>query len=207
MLAMKWLDTHANAKEIYLFMHPTSLTRTYDTEWTYPYVVIPFGLYDLMGYLDYDTIKNMESVYGRLFMRKSVVELINDSPLNRKLYLNYIKKHREDYVQQYSFEISEEYIVKLKNECEKRNVKFYLMPTPSSDYQKATIDGMRDDYNKSSLAEIFPGYLSDIFYFSNEYSNDYQHLAPEYATREFMNEILQDAYGDKIASFYSKIGE
>lgn len=79
--------------------------------------------------------------------------------------MNFIKKNKKDYVQEYSFEISEKYIVRLKDGCEKRGVKFYLMPTPSSDYQKAAIIGLRDEYSRSGLAVIYPNYLAISFIF------------------------------------------
>ena len=196
MLAMDWLNCHENATDIYLYMHPTSLARTIEAAWGYPYVVIPFGLYDKLGYLDGKTIKDMESVYGGLFMKKPVIRLINDSALNRKMYLTYMQRKNKEYEQSNSFEISEFYLIKLKEECETRGVTLHLLCTPSTEFQKKTIEELREEYNQTRLVGEFPDYIKDIYYYSDDYTNDYMHLSPEYATREFMDQIMEEAFGE-----------
>ena len=195
MLAMDWLNCHENATDIYLYMHPTSLARTIEAAWGYPYVVIPFGLYDKLGYLDGKTIKDMESVYGGLFMKKQVIRLINDSALNRKMYLTYMQRKNKEYEQSNRFEISELYLLKLKEECEARGVSFHLICNPSTEFQKKTIEELRTDYNRTELATAFPDYLENIYYYSDDLTNDYMHLSPEYATREFMDRMMEEAFG------------
>ncbi len=48
---------------------------------------------DTLRLLDDNSIKQMESVYGKFFMQKDIVWLIDRSAINRKIYLNELKKH------------------------------------------------------------------------------------------------------------------
>lgn len=110
LLAEEYLKSHPDATDIYLVMHPLTLTRTFDTEWSYRYAVMTYVETGTLNFLDQNTLETFENVYGAIFMQKGIVSLIEDSPVCRKLYLSYINKNREDYVQQSPFEITDQYV-------------------------------------------------------------------------------------------------
>lgn len=196
MLAMEWLNNHEDATDVYLIMLPTSMARTFDTYWTYPHGVIPFALNDMLVYLDDETMDQMGSVFGKVFLKKPVVRLIQDSAFNRKMYLNYLDLYREDYVQGNSFEITEKYLLKLKFECEMRGVEFHLLASPAGNGQIEEHKQLHEEFAQTHLEEIFPGYFDSIYYFPGDMTSDGQHLSPEYATRETMDGIIKEAYAD-----------
>ena len=98
-LAKNYIEAHPDATDLYLFMRPASLTQSFDTEYGYQYAVMPFAETGLIGMLDDDTLKQMEEVYGKVFMNPTVVRMIDLSGPNRKLYLNLLKKHSSAYKQ------------------------------------------------------------------------------------------------------------
>ncbi len=196
MLAMEWLKYHEDATDIYMIMLPTSMARTFDTYWTYPHGVIPFALNDMFVYLDDETMDQMGSVFGKIFLKKPVVRLIQDSAFNRKMYLNYLDLYREDYVQENSFEITEKYLLMLRSECESRGVEFHLLASPSGDSQIEEHRQLHEEFAQTKLEEVFPDYFDSIYYFPNDMTSDGQHLAGDYATRETMDEIIRMAYDE-----------
>ncbi len=194
MLAMEWLKYHEDATDVYIIMLPTSMARTFDTYWTYPHGVIPFALNDIFVYLDDETIDQMGSVFGKVFLKKPVVRLIQDSAFNRKMYLNYLDLYREDYVQGNPFEISEKYLLMLKYECEKRGVRFHLLASPAGDAQVEEHKQLHEEFAQTQLEAFFPEYFDSIYYFPNDMTSDGQHLSTDYANREMMDEIIREAY-------------
>ena len=90
LLAEEYLKYHPEATDIFLVMHPVALTRTFDMQWSYRYGVMTYAEADAMERLDENTRDVMASVYGNIFIKKEIVQLIEDSPILRKLFLNYI---------------------------------------------------------------------------------------------------------------------
>ena len=196
MLAKAWLDSHPNGTDVWLYMHPLTITRTFDLELGYGYAVMPFAKMGLLKELDANTIRQMSSVYSRPALSKIAVEWIDDSPVNRKLFLNWMRLNRKEYCQDNDYEISSQYILKLSELCKERGVEFHFAPTPSTEYFRDRIEDTREDFLGSDLAVVYPDYLDRIYYFPTEWSEDMTHFAGEHATREVYDEVIGKAYDE-----------
>ena len=196
MLASIFLDSHPEATDIWLYAHPLTLTRGYDLELGYGYAVMPFAIDGSLGYLDDRTLDEMRSVYGRLSMNPDVASFIDTSPLNRKVFLSYIRMHNEPYVQENDYEIASRCIIRLKELCESRGVTFHFYSSPSTEYYRDKIEETRSDYELSDMYALYPDYLDSIYYFPNEWSNDMTHFSSEYSTAVKFNQIISENYPD-----------
>lgn len=205
MLASVFLDSHPEATDIWLYAHPLTLTRGYDLELGYGYAVMPFAIDGSLGYLDDRTLDEMRSVYGRLSMNPDVASFIDASPLNRKIFLSYIRMHNEPYVQENDYEIASRCIIRLKELCESRGVTFHFYSSPSTEYYRDKIEETRSDYELSDMYALYPDYLDSIYYFPNEWSGDMTHFSTEYANREVYDRVMYEAYDDIFVS--SEIGK
>ncbi len=200
MLASVFLDSHPEATDIWLYAHPLTLTRGYDLELGYGYAVMPFAIDGSLGYLDDRTLDEMRSVYGRLAMNPDVASFIDASPLNRKLFLSYIRMHNEPYVQENDYEIASRCIIRLKELCESRGVTFHFYSSPSTEYYRDKIEETRSDYELSDMYALYPDYLDSIYYFPNEWSGDMTHFSTEYANREVYDRVMDEAYDEIFVS-------
>lgn len=200
MLASVFLDSHPEATDIWLYAHPLTLTRGYDLELGYGYAVMPFAIDGSLGYLDDRTLDEMRSVYGRLSMNPDVASFIDASPLNRKIFLSYIRMHNEPYVQENDYEIASRCIIRLKELCESRGVTFHFYSSPSTEYYRDKIEETRSDYELSDMYALYPDYLDSIYYFPNEWSNDMTHFSSEYSNREVYDRVMDEAYDDIFVS-------
>ena len=200
MLASIFLDSHPEATDIWLYAHPLTLTRGYDLELGYGYAVMPFAIDGSLGYLDDRTLDEMRSVYGRLSMNPDVASFIDASPLNRKIFLSYIRMHNEPYVQENDYEIASRCIIRLKELCESRGVTFHFYSSPSTEYYRDKIEETRSDYELSDMYALYPDYLDSIYYFPNEWSGDMTHFSTEYANREVYDRVMDEAYDEIFVS-------
>lgn len=190
-LIEEYISNHPDATDIYLVLLPESMCRTFDTEWGYQYAVMPFVRTDTLCLLDEDTIEIMESVYGKVFMDSRLVKLIDKSAVNRKLYLNMLEDHSEGYVQENPFELAEQYIGKIYELCNTRNINLHLVPGPVSEINIEKNDELRSEYEQTSLYYYFPNYFDEVYYYPAEQAIDGVHFSGEYATQEIYNEKIQ----------------
>ena len=201
MLASVFLDSHPEATDIWLYAHPLTLTRGYDLELGYGYAVMPFAIAGSLKYLDDRTMEEMRSVYGSLAMNPDVASFIDASPLNRKVFLSYIRMHNKPYVQENDYEIASRCIIRLKELCESRGVTFHFYSSPSTEYYRDKIEETRSDYELSDMYALYPDYLDSIYYFPNEWSGDMTHFGTEYAKREVYDMVMDEAYDDIFVSY------
>lgn len=200
MLASVFLDSHPDATDIWLYAHPLTLVRGYDLELGYGYAVMPFAIAGSLKYLDDRTMEEMRFVYGSLSMNPDVASFIDASPLNRKIFLSYIRMHNEPYVQENDYEIASRCIIRLKELCESRGVTFHFYSSPSTEYYRDKIEETRSDYELSDMYALYPDYLDSIYYFPNEWSGDMTHFSTEYANREVYDMVMDEAYDDIFVS-------
>ena len=191
-LCDEYLCNHHDITDVYLFVLPESLQRTFDTKWGYQYTVLPFALTDTLGKLDSNTLSIMSNVYGKWFLEKNVAYLIDRSAINRKIYLNLLKKYGKDYNQPGGYDLADQYIHKIYELCENKNVSFHLCPCPVSDYKKETIQEQKKLYQNTRLATDFPDYFDSIYYIPDEWTRDHTHLGGDYANQEIYNQIIDE---------------
>lgn len=196
-IAEQFLENHENATDIYLIVIPGSLRQTFDTNYGYQYTVMPFAETDTLQLLDDNTIEQMESVYGKLFMKKEIVWLIDRSAINRKLYLNEIKKIAKLRDEGYVSDAAIQYIDKLKKLCEEKGVELHLYPGPvrdTEDMHDYVENLFRGEYEESVLFKHYPEYVNGIWYYPEEQFRDGVHFGGEWANQEAYNEKIKEMY-------------
>ena len=189
-LAKEYIENHPNATDVYMFLLPGSLRSTFDTQWGYQYTIMPFAETDTLKLLDANTIEAMESVYGKFFMKPSVVELIDKSAVNRKIYLNMLADSKEGYQQKTSYEIADQYIKKIYDLCQENNMELHLYPGPVVESQRTSTENMKEEYAKTWLYTKFPDYLDRVLFYPDEQARDGVHFGGEYASAEYYNEKI-----------------
>lgn len=194
LLAEEYLKAHPEATDVFLVMHPMALTRTFDTEWGYRYGVMTYVETDTIKYLDENTLNDMAEVYGRLFMRKEAVNVIENSPIMRKLYLSYININRNDYVQSSPFEIADQYVKNLHDLCTESGVTLHVYASPVSEAFRDQTEELEKAYGTTWMSSCYPDYFQNILYYPNEWSEDESHFSGEHAKRTALNDIIAAAY-------------
>lgn len=195
LLAEEYLKNHPEATDIFIIMHPLAITRTFDMEWSYRYGVMPYVETDTLQYLDQNTIDIMADTYGSFFLQKDIVSLVENSPICRKLCLNYLLQNKTPYVQEHSFEIADQYVKKLHDLCQKNNVQLHLYSSPVAENYRKQVEELALEYQGTWMSLQYPDYLNDIFFYPDEWAEDLSHFSGEYAERNELNEIIREAYG------------
>lgn len=194
LLAEEYLKYHPESTDIYLVMHPMPLTRTFDTEWGYRYAVMTYAETDTLELLDQNTLEAMAGVYGKLFMEKSIVTMIEDSPILRKLCLSYLDLNRSPYQQKSSFEIADQYVKKLYDLCLQHQVRLHLYPSPVSESFREQTAELAQEYRNTWMYSVYPDFFDQILYYPDQWSEDLSHFSGEHASREALNETIRKAY-------------
>lgn len=195
LLAQEYLQSHPAATDIYLVMHPLTLTRTFDMEWGYRYAAMTYVETDTFQDLDESTRKAMEGAYGAFFLRRDTVGLIENSPICRKLGLNYMNTHGKPYEQSHPFEIADLYVERLYDLCQKNGVRLHLYSSPVAEHYREEMAALAADYERTKMSALFPEYMEEIWYYPDEWTEDMSHFSGEYAQREKLDEIIAQAYG------------
>lgn len=195
LLLEEYLKHHENVTDVFLVMHPLPLTRTFDMEWSYRYGVMTYVEAGVLDYLDENTIEALAGVYGGLFLKKGVVQLVEDSPLIRKLCLSYLYANREDYVQSSPFEISDQYVKKMYDLCEARGARLHLYPAPVAEYYREQVEELEQSYGGTWMSSQYPDYFKDILYYPDEWTSDMSHFDGEHAAPESLDRTIGEAYG------------
>lgn len=190
-LAKQYIENHKEVTDVYLIVLPGSLEVTFDTQWGYQYTVMPFVETDTLKLLETDTIKKMEAVYGAFFMKPLVVEGIDKSAINRKIYLNLLNTYSSSYQQSSKYEIAEQYIKKIYELCKEREIELHLLACPVVESRRDEIEASKADYMNTWLYTVFPEFLEEVVYYSNEETEDGVHFAGEFAVQENYNEKLR----------------
>lgn len=198
LLVEEYLKYHPDATDIFLVMHPMPLTRTFDTEWSYRYAVMTYVETDTLGFLDQNTIDSMASVYGYFFMQKEVVQLIEDSPVLRKLYLSYIDLNKTAYEQESPFEIADQYVRKIYDLCEENGATLHVYPSPVSESFREQVSSLAEIYETTWMSSVYPDFFDTILYYPDAWTEDLSHFSGEYATREALNETIKEAYAQTV---------
>ena len=92
------------------------------------------------------------------------------------------------YINEYMFPLSED--MAITSSMISNYVKIHLIPSPSSEFYRERIEQNMDDWDNSSLKNKFPEYMSSIYYFPTEYTEDNTHFAGVYSDREFLDSVI-----------------
>lgn len=203
LLVREFLELHEGITDVYVIVGLDALQTNIDVNYGYQYVAIPFLRDNLIHNLDEDTLREMDGTFGKFFMQKKVAELIGDSSVNRKLYLNYLKEHAtfdaNAGTEIVLAEVAHEYLLKLYALCEQYGARMHLLPDPIADNQwrRAQAAGLKEDFAARGLDKLFPNYFDEIAYYPEEQFVDGIHFGEPYNSQEELNRKLQELYLDK----------
>lgn len=197
-LAKEFIKNHENVTDIYLILTMGSLGTGYGSKLGYQYAVMPFVLTDTIGNLDDETCDLMAKRYGRLFCQKPIVKLIDQSPLNMKLYLNMLAKKDEMFPMETDDVISGvsyKYLHEFQTLCESEDVNFHLIPGPhaESDARHNLEQQLRDEImiNGDSDISTLKSYPDQIIYYPEELFRDGIHFDEKKVDDAFFAELAQ----------------
>lgn len=203
LLVREFLETHKNISDVYLIVGLDALQTNIDVNYGYQYVAIPFLRDGLLHNLEEETLREMDGTFGMFFMQKGVAELIGDSSVNRKLYLNYIKEHAAiDPNAGTEIVLSDtacEYLYKIHDLCEEYGATMYLLPDPLADneWRHTQAEELQKDFTARGLNELFPKYFDEICYYPDEQFVDGIHFGEPYNSQEELNNKLSEMYLDR----------
>ena len=195
-LAKEYIENHEKISDIYMFLLPGSLEVTFTTTLGYQYEIMPFVETDTIQLLDSDTLEKMQSVYGKWFMRREIVEWIDKSAINRKIYLNMLDRYSHSYQQLSRYEIADQYLKKIYDLCDEKDIKLHLIPCPVPESQREYMENKKADYQVTWMYEKFPEYMEKILYIPDNEFKDGVHFGGEYATQECYNEKIKVLFAD-----------
>ena len=199
-LTRLYLDNHPDATDVYLVMVPMDdVSKNFNIEYAYQYVVMPLVETDKLELLDKSTVDELKYIFGERFMERPVVERIDNSGLNRKLYLNYIKSHgRNDYPHTLEESVYVSYLKKIASLCSGRNVTFHFLPAPVPDmdtYHSIVSELAPEYFEATGLDKLFPDYLDHVKYYPEEMFTDGVHFGGPYENQSVYNDIISEMYG------------
>lgn len=195
-LAEEFVKTHENVTDIYLVIILDSLTTGFDRQFGYQYVVMPFTETNTIDNLMSSTQSQLRKIYGPLFCWKPVVEVIETSPLNRKLFLNFLT-YKEQFFPVRSdtivSDISYQYMGKLYRLCEENNIHLHLIPGPhaNTEEQHMREERIERELRENGSIKYFGDYFDKIEYYPVELFRDGVH---------FNEEVIEDDFFEKIVS-------
>lgn len=203
LLVKEFLETHEGITDVYVIVGLDALQTNIDVNYGYQYVAIPFLRDELLQNLEEETIDEMEGTFGKFFMQKTVAELIGDSSVNRKLYLNYIKEqvvvdpNASDEI--VLSDLAVEYLYKIYDLCGEYDVTMHLLPDPLADNQwrHTQEEALEKDFEERGLSELFPNYFDEITYYPEEQFVDGIHFGEPYNEQSQLNQKLRELYLDK----------
>ena len=199
-LTKLYLENHPGATDVYLVMVPMGDVNTdFNIEYAYQYVVMPLVETGKLDMLDERTTDELKYIFGNFFMDGRVVRRIDDSGLNRKLYLNYIKKYAaNDYPHTLEESVYVSYLKKTAALCEEKNVRFHLLPAPVPDmdeYHDIAEEKAPSIFSGTGLDKMFPDYFEHVCYYPPEMFQDGVHFGGIYEDQANYNRVIEEMYG------------
>lgn len=196
-LAEEFVKSHKEVTDIYLVITMGSLGTDFGMQLGYQYAVMPFVLTDTIDDLDWETRQEIYGKYGRFFCVKPVVELIHNSALNKKLYLNLLAKKDELFPTRESGVISEvslRYLNKLSALCEEDGINLHILPGPHADSEERhkLENEIRKAVQDNEKLRILQDYPDQIIYYPKELFRDGIHFDEQKLEDGFLEDVVKE---------------
>ncbi len=195
-LAEEFVQNHEEVTDIYLVIIMDSLTTDFGAQLGYQYAVMPFVETDTIDNLDADTRREMYDMYGWFFCQKPIVELIDKSPLNTKLYLNFMYKKEKVFPHKREGLISGvayRHLEKMHSLCEEKGINLHLTPGPHADLkeQHKMEEVMRRELAANGDPLGMKAYFDSITYYPEELFRDRVHFDEKKLSDDFFKELAK----------------
>lgn len=196
-LAKLFLNSHTEVSDIYLVLLPGGFASGCDSEMSYSYLVEPFGRMNKLNLLSEYSQNMMTDIYGNIFLQKRVIELIDDSCINNKIFLFNNQKRIEKMSAGESSVLSKEaeyYVMDLYEICRSRNISLHILPGPIMDTESryCAVENLQDAVEKSAVAFLFENYFESISYYPEEMFPDGVHFGGGYDNEEIYRQCLKN---------------
>lgn len=196
LLAEQFIKSHDEATDIYVVMIAGSFATDFSTKYGYQYAVMPFVEMDIFQNLDDETIKAAEDTYGKVFMNKDAVNIIDYSDMNRKIYLNLIYEYGKGPVSsgKCTSDIGVRNMMRLRELCEANDINLHILPGPMPDTERNRnlLDAQKKEFVEKGMGEMMQGYYDCVTLYPEKYFPDGIHPGGEYGTQEIKNEMIMD---------------
>ena len=196
LLAKEFIENRENVTDVYLIVTLDSFDAYYDKSFGYQYAIMPFVSTDLFGDLDKETVRIAKDSYGSLFLNKQVVELIDYSEVNRKLYLNAVKQYApiSEELSEHVSDHTIRYLKKMDQMCDENGIEFHLLPTPikDNDYKHDQMSRQMEEFTEAGIIDLVKNYYDSVEYYPEEQFRDEVHLGGEYVERNALNNKIYD---------------
>ena len=196
LLAEQFIENHDDVTDIYIVMVEESLDYDFGLQYGYQYAVMPFMEKDLFNRLDPVTLEKAKETYGEIFLDEKVVNIIDYSPMNRKLYLNMLYKYGKEpkSTGEYTSDIVIDNLQRLKQLCEKNGVNLYILPGPMPDTEenRTRLGLQKEEFEENGLGDLMELYYESVSFYPVDCFPDGVHPGNEYETRIKLNDMVYD---------------
>ncbi len=201
-LTKLYLESHPNATDVFLMVLPEKdFLSGIGTSLGYQFLVIPLIETDTLNLLDQSTIDEITNMFGAVFVKEAVVRIIDNSGVNRKLYLNGLKKYsKSGHFHSIDDSLYTVYLQKMVNICNEKGVIFHLLPPPMADTKELhdiVESYFPDNMEKIGLEMLIPEYMGNVRFYPEEMFSDGTHFGGVYEEQRVYNEIITEMYGDE----------
>lgn len=196
LLAEQFLENHDNVTDIYVIMVWHSLDYDFGLKYGYQYAVMPFVETNLFDRLDVDTVLAAEETYGKLFLNKKIVNMIDYSEMNRKIYLNLLYEYSHEPVSEseYLSDIVMRNLLRLDQLCKEHDVALHVLPGPMPDTEenRTAVEEQQKEASKYEAGKLLDLYYESISFYPAEGFPDGVHPGGDWGTRESLNGMIKD---------------
>lgn len=193
----EFIDTHPDATDVYIAIAPDSLNSVWHSYLSYQYVLMPLVKYGYLDELDDVSRDELADIYGEFFMKEQVVRMIDNSGINRKLFLNYVQATIPDEIVAKEYtkvtRIPNDYLVKIYELCREKDVSMHLICCPCKDTpeNRAANEELSKNYALTDIGALFPNYFEGITYYPADEFKDAMHFKDNLLTSDFKREIIE----------------
>lgn len=196
-LVKEYLKSHPNATDIYIVFYSGTLASDIEPLLSYQYIAMPFIIHGYGDDLDPLVMGKLKDTYGSFFLKPAVLDYINESGLNRALYLNAVTKINESFSGKKETpvisDVSIDYLKQIYSLCSEKGVSVHLVSTPLCDIpsRRSECDEIRKVFAETGLDEMYPDYCDSFIFCDSSMFMDEVHFAPEYKNRETLNPYIR----------------
>ena len=205
-LIKEYLKNHPDATDVYIAFYSGTLASDIDPQLSYQYIAMPFIIHGYGEDLDPLVMGKLKKTYGSFFLKPAVLDYINESGLNRALYLNAVTKINEKFTETKETsvisDVSIDYLKQIYALCSENGVNVHLVSTPLCDIpsRRSECDEIRKVFAKTGLDELYPDYCDSFIFCDSSMFMDEVHFAPEYKNRETLNPYIRQMISGLLGS-------
>lgn len=201
-LVKEFVESHPQAKDVYLLYSKESWESVIDVKCGYSYVIVPHLQAGALDELEPETINAAEEKFGALLMTPFMANLFDHSFVNRKLILNSLMTYHEKVLGEdlsAPFERTEgqisplalQYFQKMIEVCEKHQVALHLIHDPLADtpQKHSEVEAEKQMFRDAGLYDEWQEYFDSVLYYPPEYFFDGVHFHVE---KELNNSVIRD---------------